>query len=62
MPITPINLAKNSITPSSRSKTFNGVYGVARYGISTYGTGTAGAGIFVNLAKNTTTPANLTKN
>lgn len=62
MPITPVNKAKNTITPNSVPKTFNGVYGVARYGISTYGTGTAGGGLFVNLAKNIITPVNLVKN
>ena len=63
MPITPTNLAKNSISPSTVNKAGYALWGdtTVNWGDADFGWGSPYAS-FANLSKNTITPTNLTKN
>lgn len=63
MPITPINKAKNSISPNSVKKSGYATWGddVATWGSSSFYWGSPFASM-VNLAKNIISPTNKTKN
>jgi hypothetical protein len=63
MPITPVNIVKNAITPSSITKGGYAFWGdaVVTWGDIAYGWGSPFAS-FANVVKNVITPANINKN
>lgn len=63
MPITPINKAKNTITPNNKNKGGYAYWGddIVTWGDSGYGWGSPFATL-VNLVKNIIIPVNKTKN
>lgn len=63
MPITPVNLAKNTITPNNKGKGGFAFWGddIVTWGDSAYNWGSPSFSM-VNRTKNTITPTNLNKN
>lgn len=59
MSITPVNLVKHTITPTTVNKTPNSAYGVSLYGTAVYRSSQSAT--LTNLSKHLITPSNLSK-